>query len=420
MNPLDELSTNFQQLTLSLGFVTLSQKMAPQLAHEGYFYRVNGKPNNGVFKWRCARTDLKCKGSCSTKGNTIGSNYEVTLINANHNHASNPTLLTNKERRRKIKEKATYSESKTRKILSQLCEELNSKEEIANSPSYEADRQVINRIKRKNKPEYPPQPEKLSDISLPEWLIFSLKTPAGSEVFLLHDSGKDDEERFFVFGTNEHIKLLENAHIFCDGTFDIAPKLFLQVYSIHALVHGRYSDDEKIRKLLKLPQVLAFVPSDDVMELFCELKKDISDTQVIDFYTYFEKTYVGYTIETTTWRRYKKTIVEHVKPMFEINLWNVYKRVKECIPRSNNFVEAWHNAFSSLLDHHPLIYELIDVLRKEQKTSEMNLVKLKTGIHYKRKPKYITLDERIQVIVDNYNKSKFQEFFDSLSSILYY
>lgn len=32
---------------------------------------------------------------------------------------------------------------------------------------------------------------------------------------------------------------LENAHIFVDGTFDIAPKLFAQVYTVHALIDGR-------------------------------------------------------------------------------------------------------------------------------------------------------------------------------------
>lgn len=51
---------------------------------------------------------------------------------------------------------------------------------------------------------------------------------------MLHDA-----ERFLVFGTEKNLSLLENADIFCDGTFDCSPKLFDQVYSIHALVNGR-------------------------------------------------------------------------------------------------------------------------------------------------------------------------------------
>ncbi|RNA08310.1 hypothetical protein BpHYR1_007957 [Brachionus plicatilis] len=34
-------------------------------------------------------------------------------------------------------------------------------------------------------------------------------------------------------------KRLEKAHIFADGTFDIGPKLFIQVYSVHGLINGR-------------------------------------------------------------------------------------------------------------------------------------------------------------------------------------
>ncbi|RNA03228.1 hypothetical protein BpHYR1_032649 [Brachionus plicatilis] len=35
---------------------------------------------------------------------------------------------------------------------------------------------------------------------------------------------------------------------------------------------------------------------------------------------------------------------KNVKPLFEIDLWNLTYRIKDCLP--NNFAEAWHNAFS--------------------------------------------------------------------------
>ncbi|CAF0938108.1 unnamed protein product, partial [Brachionus calyciflorus] len=103
---------------------------------------------------------------------TIGANYEVILINSNHNHASNPTLLINKEK-------------------------LNTKE-IVNSPSSEADRKAISRIKSKKKLDSPSQQEHLFDFSFPECSLCRM----------------DDEERFFVFGSREHIKFLENVNIF--------------------------------------------------------------------------------------------------------------------------------------------------------------------------------------------------------------
>ena len=187
-------------------------------------------------------------------------------------------------------------------------------------------------------------------------------------------------ERFFIFGTAKNLKHLENSHCYADGIFDVAPLLFLQVYTIHALVLGRclpmiygvlsrktqamyesylsilrnkisippksvtsdfekaflnsvkivfplaillgcffhfkqsmfrklqelglaiiYNNDEHIRKLLKLPQVLAYVPFADVPELFKKLKSKLSseNSQVLKFYEYFEEFYIGNEITTT-------------------------------------------------------------------------------------------------------------------------
>lgn len=51
------------------------------------------------------------------------------------------------------------------------------------------------------------------------------------ETFLLHDSGVDDEDRFFMFGTVANVRSFEMAQLYADGTFSIAPDLFLQVYT---------------------------------------------------------------------------------------------------------------------------------------------------------------------------------------------
>lgn len=41
-----------------------------------------------------------------------------------------------------------------------------------------------------------------------------------------------------------------------------------------------------------------------------------------------------------------------------------------------------------MLRCHPSVYALIDAFRKEQRRTESNLVLLKTGVTYKRKPEY--------------------------------
>ena len=93
---------------------------------------------------------------------------------------------------------------------------------------------MINRTKEKNRPNYPKEPENLDEVNFPEFL-----TKIKDENFLFYDSGVDDPCRFIIFTTMNNLKLLEQYHIFCDGTFDIAPKPSYQVYSIHCLVENQ-------------------------------------------------------------------------------------------------------------------------------------------------------------------------------------
>ncbi|RNA19503.1 hypothetical protein BpHYR1_017343 [Brachionus plicatilis] len=194
---------------------------------------------NGT-KWRCLDTRQYCHAKCETDGNII--EYIIKTKNDTdliHNHAPDIVAFEHKEKRRIIKE-ATLACSKVlnnvrpRQILTNCVGTLNSKEAIATMPSYDADRQAINRCKKLNLPSCPQEPKTLSEINFPDFLTKCL-CDDDQEKFLLYDSGKDDPDRFFIFSTLNDLKLLENSHCFADGTFSIAPKLFYQVYTIHAM-----------------------------------------------------------------------------------------------------------------------------------------------------------------------------------------
>ena len=58
-------------------------------------------------------------------------------------------------------------------------------------------------------------------------------------IFLLHDTGEDDEDRILIFGTHKGLDDISNSkNIGLDGTFDIAPKCYEkgQMVSIHKIV----------------------------------------------------------------------------------------------------------------------------------------------------------------------------------------
>ena len=51
------------------------------------------------------------------------------------------------------------------------------------------------------------------------------------------DSGAEDVRRIPMFGTEVNLTTLsQHRHWFMDGTFKVAPEMFLQVFTIHALV----------------------------------------------------------------------------------------------------------------------------------------------------------------------------------------
>lgn len=69
----------------------------------------------------------------------------------------------------------------------------------------------------------------LNDLVLNEQFI---KTMKGGD-FLLFGSGPD-ETRMLIFGTKANLNFLSKCHsVYMDGTFDVTPPLFKQIYTIH-------------------------------------------------------------------------------------------------------------------------------------------------------------------------------------------
>lgn len=59
--------------------------------------------------------------------------------------------------------------------------------------------------------------------------------------FLLYDSGTDDPKRIIIFSTRYNLKVLSRLeHWLGDGTFDLCPRWFKQIYTIYALNGGSH------------------------------------------------------------------------------------------------------------------------------------------------------------------------------------
>ncbi|XP_064109705.1 uncharacterized protein LOC135217666 [Macrobrachium nipponense] len=130
-----------------------------------------------------------------------------------------------------------------------------------------------------------------------------------------------------------------------------------------------YENDADFALQCRTIPALAFVPSDDVSDVFEELSQHLPDVlqPVLD---YFEDTYIG-RLNRRGLRR---------APTFPIELWNVHDRVINSEDRTNNVVEAWHRSVQVTMGEiRPSIWKFIKGLTRSQKLRDTEIVGLLAG-----------------------------------------
>ncbi|CAF4396253.1 unnamed protein product [Rotaria sp. Silwood2] len=144
-----------------------------------------------------------------------------------------------------------------------------------------------------------------------------------------------------------------------------------------------------------LPQILKQTDLDDVTKAYSSIIIDF-DHDADKLLEYFEKTWVG---------QKKGRGIRRTKPQFSIQTWNVYDRVLQDLPRSNNSIEGWHRAFNNRVSiKHPSITKLAKCILREQAKFEIDIERIRVGQQAKAKKKiYATLDSRLKRIVASYN-----------------
>jgi hypothetical protein len=101
---------------------------------------------------------------------------------------------------------------------------------------------------------------------------------------------------------------------------------------------GRYRDEPDFALRTKSLLALAFVPPADVHPVYESLIADPAYRDLDAICEYMEDNFIG------RGRRGARG-----QPRFSIELWNQYSRVIANLPRSNNNIEGWHNAFNNVV-----------------------------------------------------------------------
>jgi hypothetical protein len=165
-----------------------------------------------------------------------------------------------------------------------------------------------------------------------------------------------------------------------------------------------YRENEDTRKKCKMLLALSYVPVKDVQFAFEIITENFPD-ELKPLIDYWENYYVG--------RR-----ILNVRPRFEINIWNMYDRIRSDLPKTNNSVEAWHNSFQKSLDcTHPCVSKLLMHLKKEQSFTETFITRYRAGIREPKKPncKYVQLRSRLKVLAENYAFRNVEDYLVSVA-----
>ncbi|CAG4997174.1 unnamed protein product [Parnassius apollo] len=130
-----------------------------------------------------------------------------------------------------MKRRAADTLEKPRQLIQGSTRGINLEASV-HLPSYNASQRTVERIRQRREVSCP-NPGSVADINIP----VALQVTSRNLNFLLWDSGQNDLHRIFMFGTKENFEVLEeHRHWHVDGTFKVAPQLFLQVFTIHELV----------------------------------------------------------------------------------------------------------------------------------------------------------------------------------------
>ncbi|XP_030833106.1 uncharacterized protein LOC115920726 [Strongylocentrotus purpuratus] len=206
-----------------------SERGGRKLLLGGYMYVKQKDLADGYEGFECElRRNTR---QCRAKIKVMGDNQFRDRTEHNHppNHGrSNATKVKAATKRR-----ATESNERPQQVLmATLCEV--TEEGRAALPSLNNMRRNIRRQRQEN-PNALPIPMTVEDLEIP----VDQRLTLGGELFLYHDSGRNDPRRILVFTTERNLQLLSTSESwFADGTFKVVPTIFFQLWTIHATYEG--------------------------------------------------------------------------------------------------------------------------------------------------------------------------------------
>ena len=213
--------------------IILTKRGKRKILHNGSSFVLKKKlaGEKELFECTRRRDEIGCFATLHFKDG------EIVALNNDHSHAPDLAKNVALKIQDRIKSKAKETVEKPHQILQSVSEEL-SIENAANLPSISNQKRQIRSI-RSGK-ENSESSDGLGVINT----VDSRRFFESGEDFLLFNSFEHQAEReknqMIILGTLNSLEILKQSdHWFADGTFDIAPTAYYQVYTLHCLHMGR-------------------------------------------------------------------------------------------------------------------------------------------------------------------------------------
>ncbi|CAF1296683.1 unnamed protein product [Adineta steineri] len=241
----------------------------PMFEHEGYLYIISKESVDKII-WCCRNyRHRQCRGRIHTI------NGQVTELVGNHNHEPVHSAGEVAEARTQMVHAAKQTINTTHNIVANGVSNLSDRA-IASLPNLQNLKRTVQRNRQMHQNPLPLPANRNSFIIDP---IFTITNR--DRTFLQFDSGPIDQ-RMLIFSTKNQLKMLKNSsHIYLDGTFDVVPELYFQLYTIHVQYLGHI-----------LPAVYVLLPGKKQIlykNMFKELKNLVPDFDPLNVMIDFER-----------------------------------------------------------------------------------------------------------------------------------
>ena len=170
-----------------------------------------------------------------------------------------------------------------------------------------------------------------------------------------------------------------------------------------------YSTNNGIKTAYRRLKSLPFIKRQDTIKAFKLIKKE-APIEFEKFLNYFEEYYIGLLCDGSNSLR--------KRPMFPVELWNVYDLSLNDEPRTNNSLESWHKSFALDVKSHPDVTDLIRKFLDKQHEMEILYKQLSSGDFYPRKSTELAKDDLIKETIAKYSDETILSTLDKVDEIM--